>query len=154
MTPDRAIAELVAAVERPIGEARGLANCAYTSEALFRLELERIFAPSWACLGHACDVPQPGDVRPVRLLGVPLLMVRTRTAAVRVFHNVCSHRGNELGGRESTAAGSCGLTRRAVSTTSDRPRPGQAPPPPTSPPTTARSRAPHFRCTWASRELH
>ena len=96
MTPDRTIAELVAAVERPIGEAKGLANCAYTSEALFRLELERIFAPSWACLGHACDVPQPGDVRPVRLLGVPLLMVRTCTAAVRVFHNVCSHRGNEL----------------------------------------------------------
>ena len=91
-----AISELAAAVERPIADAVGLPNPAYTSPEFFRLELERIFAPSWACLGHACDVPQPGDLRPMRLLGVPLLMARAAGGAVRVFHNVCSHRGNEL----------------------------------------------------------
>lgn len=96
MTANLAIPDLVAAVDRPVGEASGLANRAYTSPEFFRLERERIFAPSWACLGHAADVPQPGDVRPMRLLGVPLLMVRGAGGAVRVFHNVCSHRGNEL----------------------------------------------------------
>ena len=96
MTTNLAIPELAAAVERPVAEATGLPNRAYTSLEFFRLEGERIFAPSWACLGHAADVPQPGDVRPVRLLGVPLLMVRTAGGSVRVFHNVCSHRGNEL----------------------------------------------------------
>ena len=96
MSANLAISELAAAVERPIAEAVGLPNRAYTSPEFFRLELERIFAPSWACLGHACDVPQPGDLRPMRLLGVPLLMVRAAGGAVRVFHNVCSHRGNEL----------------------------------------------------------
>lgn len=96
MTLERTIVELADAVERPIGEATGLANGAYTSEELFRLELERIFAPSWACLGHGAEIPLPGDLRPTRLLGVPLLMVRTHAGAVRVFHNVCSHRGNEL----------------------------------------------------------
>ena len=84
------------AVERPIGEAAGLPNRAYTCPELFRLESERIFAPTWACLGHAADIPRPGDVRPERLLGTPLLMLRTAAGAVRVFHNVCSHRGNEL----------------------------------------------------------
>ena len=96
MTTNLAIPELAAAVERPVAEATGLPNRAYTSPDFFRLELERIFAPSWACLGHAADVPRPGDLRPVHLLGVPLLMVRTANGTVRVFHNVCSHRGNEL----------------------------------------------------------
>ena len=59
MSANLAISELAAAVERPIAEAVGLPNRAYTSPECFRLELERIFAPSWACLGHACDVPQP-----------------------------------------------------------------------------------------------
>ena len=96
MTTHLALPEISAAVERPVEEATGLPNRAYTSPDFFRLELERIFAPSWACLGHAADVPRPGDLRPLHLLGVPLLMVRTAAGAVRVFHNVCSHRGNEL----------------------------------------------------------
>ena len=96
MTANLAIPELTAAVERPIEKATGLANRAYTSPEFFRLERERIFAPSWACLGHAADIPRPGDLTPVRLLGLPLLMVRAAGGAVRVFHNVCSHRGNEL----------------------------------------------------------
>ena len=96
MTTELPMSELAAVVDRPIGEATGLPNRAYTSPEFFRLDLERIFAPSWACLGHASDVPRPGDLHPTRLLGVPLLMVRTATGTVRVFHNVCSHRGNEL----------------------------------------------------------
>ena len=96
MTTHLALPEISAAVERPVAEATGLPNRAYTSPDFFRLELERIFAPSWACLGHAADVPRPGYLRPIRLLGLPLLMVRTAAGSVRVFHNVCSHRGNEL----------------------------------------------------------
>ena len=96
MTTSQAVSELVAAVERPIGQATGLPNPVYTSTEFFRLERDRIFAPSWACLGHACDVAQPGDLHPMQLLGVPLLVTRTASGAVRVFHNVCSHRGNQL----------------------------------------------------------
>jgi choline monooxygenase len=32
-------------------------------------------------------------VRPVDLLGLPLLFLRYKAGAIRVFHNVCSHRG-------------------------------------------------------------
>ena len=96
MSTNLVIHELAATVDRPIAEAVGLPNRTYTSPEFFQLELERIVAPSWACLGHTCDVPQPGDLRPMRLFGEPLLMARAIGGTVRVFHNVCSHRGNEL----------------------------------------------------------
>ena len=105
MTAGLAISDLAAAVDRPVGDAAGLPNRAYTSAEFFRLELERIFAPSWACLGHAADVPRPGDARPARLLGVPLFMLRAPGGRVRVFHNVCSHRGNELVGEPGRVQG-------------------------------------------------
>lgn len=72
----------------------GLPNDAYTSERFLALERERLFRPAWTCIGHACTVPSPGDARPVDVLGEPLFMVRDAAGRVRVFHNVCSHRGN------------------------------------------------------------
>ena len=88
--------DLARDINRPTAEAAGLPNEAYTSEGFLMLERERLFAPTWTCIGHACTVPEPGDARPVDFLGLPLLMVRDRAARVRVFHNVCSHRGNQL----------------------------------------------------------
>ena len=89
-------AELVERINRPTVDAAALPNEAYTSREFLALERERLFAPTWACIGHACTVPEPGDVRPIELLGQPLLMVRDAEGSVRVFHNVCSHRGNQL----------------------------------------------------------
>ena len=100
-----AASDLVATIDRPIGEATGLPNPAYTSLEFFELERRRVFEPTWTCLGHAADLPHPGDLRPVRLCGMPLLMVRTETGVVRVFHNVCSHRGNELVWQPGRVAG-------------------------------------------------
>ena len=84
----------------------GLPNEAYTSAEWLARELDTVFAPTWAAIGNACTVPEPGDVRPVQLLGVPLVMVRGADGEVRVFHNVCSHRGNQLVGEACRAAGS------------------------------------------------
>ena len=88
--------ELVERINRPTVEAAGLPNDAYVSPAFLALERERIFSATWTCIGHACTVPAPGDAHPVELLGLPLLMVRDAEGGVRVFHNVCSHRGNQL----------------------------------------------------------
>ena len=96
MIANTALNAISAALERPIGQATGLPNFVYTSTEAFEIELDRVFASSWACLGHGSDVARPGDLLPVQLLGVPLLMTRTAGGAVRVFHNVCSHRGNRL----------------------------------------------------------
>src|SRR5262249_2060485 len=56
----------------------------------------RLFEAGWACIGFGKDVPHPGDVVPRSLLGRPLILLRNQQGEIRVFHNVCSHRGVEL----------------------------------------------------------
>ena len=85
-----------AAVCKSTGDARGLPNYAYTSEEFFALEQQQLFANTWTCIGNACSLPEPGDLQPVGFLGEPLLMLRNKAGQIKVFHNVCSHRGNEL----------------------------------------------------------
>ena len=94
--PEGLSPDLVRHINRPTADAAGLPNEAYTSESFLTLEREHLFSPSWTCIGHACTVPAPGDARPVNFLGQPLIMVHDTTDRVRVFHNVCSHRGNQL----------------------------------------------------------
>ena len=84
------------AVTRESGLASGLPNYAYTSAEFFRAEQEQLFAKTWTCIGNACSVPRCGDLQPVGFLGQPLVMLRDKQDDIRVFHNVCSHRGNEL----------------------------------------------------------
>ena len=71
---------------------RGLPAAAYTSEAVFQLENERIFAGSWVFAGLAHELARPGDVVPVTVAGRPVLLVRDADLEVRAFHNVCRHR--------------------------------------------------------------
>ncbi len=95
-----------ARVDRPIHEANGLPNEAYTSEDYARDERDGLLARTWMCVGVGHQVPKPGDLRPVTILGLPLLLLRDRAGEIRVFHNVCSHRGVEL------VAGPCSVKRR------------------------------------------
>ena len=85
-------AEALAAFEAPGPVARGLPAAAYTSEAFFALENERLFARSWVFAGFAHELARPGDVVPVTVAGRPVLLVRDGEHAVRAFHNVCRHR--------------------------------------------------------------
>lgn len=87
--------EQLAAVMKPIAEASGMPNPAYTSEEAFRFERDHLFAAHWAAIAFA-DSLESGEARPVDFMGIPLLLTRDRGGAVRVFHNVCSHRGLQL----------------------------------------------------------
>jgi choline monooxygenase len=89
-------AEALAAVERPIQEATGLPNTAYTDDAYMAFERDSLFARSWACIGTGRDLPAKGQVVPVDFLGLPLILLRDQEDTVKVFHNVCSHRGMQL----------------------------------------------------------
>lgn len=80
-------------VLRPIEEARGLPNEHYTSQAIFEAERGPLWFSTWAGICVAADVPEPGDARPIDFLGVPLFVMRGRDGAVRVFQNICRHRG-------------------------------------------------------------
>jgi Rieske 2Fe-2S family protein len=70
----------------------------YTDEAIFREELERIFARDWLCLGRAEQIPAsaPGAYLVTPIVGESLLLVRGGEGRARAFFNVCRHRGARL----------------------------------------------------------
>ena len=91
---DRArLSEALSRVMRPVAEANGLPNMLYTDPAALALERELIFGGGWACLGFEKDAAAPGDAFPVDFAGMPLLLARDREGVLRVFENVCRHRG-------------------------------------------------------------
>ena len=84
------------AVNKPIDTANGLPNECYISEDYLAYEKERVFFNKWTVIGVGSSIPNPGDVKPYNLLGIPLILVRDKDMKIRVFHNVCSHRGFKL----------------------------------------------------------
>ena len=80
-------------VLNPIETATGLPNENYTSDEVFALERDRLWFSTWAGICVASQVPGPGDARPIDYLGVPLFVLRGRDGVIRVFQNVCRHRG-------------------------------------------------------------
>jgi choline monooxygenase len=86
----------VEAVLQPIEKASGLPNAAYTSASFFEYERDQVLGSSWAGLWFASDLPKRGYVKPVEFMGLPLLIMRNKSDAINVFHNVCSHRGMKL----------------------------------------------------------
>jgi phenylpropionate dioxygenase-like ring-hydroxylating dioxygenase large terminal subunit len=80
-------------VRQPIGSANGLPNAHYTDASVFAQERQAILFDNWAGLAVAAQVPEAGDAKPVTFLGMPLLLVRERAGTLRVFQNICRHRG-------------------------------------------------------------
>ncbi|WP_413719659.1 aromatic ring-hydroxylating oxygenase subunit alpha [Silicimonas sp. MF1-12-2] len=80
-------------VLQPIEQARGLPNAHYTSDEVYDAERGPLWFSTWAGVCVASEIPQPGDARPLDYLGVPLFVMRGRDGAIRVFQNVCRHRG-------------------------------------------------------------
>jgi phenylpropionate dioxygenase-like ring-hydroxylating dioxygenase large terminal subunit len=68
------------------------------SAEYFELERERIFKRVWLNMGRVEELPQAGDfvVRDVAVCRTSILLVRGKDGKVRGFHNMCSHRGNQL----------------------------------------------------------
>ncbi|MEM9576713.1 MAG: aromatic ring-hydroxylating dioxygenase subunit alpha [Pseudomonadota bacterium] len=83
----------LSSVRRPIAEANGLPNAHYTDPAVFDEEKQALLFEGWSGLAVAADVPETGDAVPLTFLGMPLLLIRDREARVRVFQNICRHRG-------------------------------------------------------------
>jgi phenylpropionate dioxygenase-like ring-hydroxylating dioxygenase large terminal subunit len=83
----------LSAVRQPIGSANGLPNAHYIDPAVFAEERSAVLMAGWAGLAVAADVPMPGDAVPVTFLDIPLLLLRDTSGQVRVFQNICRHRG-------------------------------------------------------------
>jgi phenylpropionate dioxygenase-like ring-hydroxylating dioxygenase large terminal subunit len=67
-----------------------------SDEALYQLELERIFARSWNFMCHDSQIPEPGDYF-INYIGEDqVIVVRDEDGGVNVLLNTCRHRGNAL----------------------------------------------------------
>ena len=83
----------LAPVRRPLERANGLPNAHYVDPDVYAEERDALLFSQWAGIGVAAEVPEPGDAVPIDFLGMPLLLLRDKQGAVRVFQNTCRHRG-------------------------------------------------------------
>jgi phenylpropionate dioxygenase-like ring-hydroxylating dioxygenase large terminal subunit len=68
----------------------------FCDEALYRLEMERIFARGWNFMCHDSQLPNAGDYL-VNYIGEDqVIVVRDEAGTVNVLLNTCRHRGNAL----------------------------------------------------------
>ena len=70
----------------------------YISEEYFEKEREKIFQDAWMMVCHESELPEPGSyiVKDIEILKASIIVVRGKDGVIRAFHNVCTHRGNQL----------------------------------------------------------
>ncbi len=68
----------------------------YRDPLIHRQELDNIFYKSWCYVGHASQIPSPGDYRVERVADQCIFLIRDQNATLNAFFNVCQHRGHEL----------------------------------------------------------
>ena len=87
---------LIERINQPLGSATCLPNHSYTSQRFFELEQRLLFRRTWMLAGYTHELADPGDLVPVEVAGIPLLMVCDESGDISVFQNVCRHRGARL----------------------------------------------------------
>ena len=109
----------LAAVEKvlqPYDRALTLPGDAYGSPEVFAWEQAHLFEGSWSCVGRTADLDlaSPGDQVAIQVGRQSFLLVRGDDMVVRVFHNICRHRGHELLRRRASSATSAASAARTT----------------------------------------
>ena len=68
----------------------------YVDPEIFGLEMEHLFANTWVHVGHASQVPNPGDYITTTVGAEPVIMVRHADGTVKVLYNRCPHKGTKI----------------------------------------------------------
>ena len=84
------------AVKKPIAQSHGLPNECYISKEYMSFERKKLFENMWTVIGVASSIPNIGDAKPFNLQNIPLIALRNKNDQIKVFHNVCSHRGHKI----------------------------------------------------------
>jgi choline monooxygenase len=92
----------------PLARAETIPARWYTDPAFHAFERDALFARWWQYVGHESRVPNPGDFVCADVAENPVIVVRDKADALRVFYNVCRHRGGPL------ALEPCGRLRKGV----------------------------------------
>jgi phenylpropionate dioxygenase-like ring-hydroxylating dioxygenase large terminal subunit len=88
---DAVLQAVLAGSNQPLARATTLPPEAYTSEAFFQLEVERIFRKEWLVIGHVSQLPKVGDYFTLDLLGDMMVVVRAADR-IRALSRICLHR--------------------------------------------------------------
>jgi len=65
----------------------------YTDPDQWEAEMELVFKRVPLLLAFTAEMPNPGDYKAMDVIGLPILISRSKDGSVRAFYNVCSHRG-------------------------------------------------------------
>ncbi len=65
----------------------------YTEQAIFDLEMERIFGKVWLYVAHESQLKNPGDFVRSRMGTQEVIVTRNASGEIHVLKNRCSHRG-------------------------------------------------------------
>ncbi len=68
----------------------------YVDQAIFALDMERVFRAGWLFAGHSCEIKKPGDFFTYDVAGDSLIVIRQDDGSVRALFNVCRHRGSRI----------------------------------------------------------
>ncbi len=87
-------------VDEDIRKASTLGSEFYTSENIFQLSKEKIFARTWQFVGDTDEIRLSGQIVPKTILSgfinEPIIFVRDKEDSLNCISNVCTHRGNIL----------------------------------------------------------
>lgn len=68
----------------------------FSSELIFRMEMERLFAERWVLVGRAEQIAAPGDYFLASIGSESIIVVRGHDGVAHAHFNVCRHRGSRL----------------------------------------------------------
>jgi Rieske 2Fe-2S family protein len=68
----------------------------YTSTEIYTAELDGIFYSHWLCAGREAEIANPGDYSLKQVGDESLILLRDQSGQLRVFANVCRHRGTRM----------------------------------------------------------
>jgi carnitine monooxygenase subunit len=77
-------------------EGWSLPGWTYHDAEFHKVELDRVFRPSWQVVCHISDISKAGDWHSLDTCGESVIVVRGADGALRAFTNVCRHRGSRL----------------------------------------------------------
>ena len=82
-------------------DARTVARQIFSDQAIYEMELERIFARAWNFMCHESQIPNKGDYFLSFIGEESVIATRDKTGTLQVFINSCRHRGNAVCRAES-----------------------------------------------------